>query len=133
MTPLQRMILIGPIIVFGIVSGALNGHAHDWYTGTRDPVTQSGCCGGHDCAAVPLDADWIRPVAEGLRVVMTLEQSKQVNPYSQSPVDTVVPWSRVQSPPADASGPPAIYHVCIAAYQRIQNGGVYCLFAVPSL
>jgi len=40
--------------------------AHDWYSSTADPVYQSRCCGGHDCAPVkPKARSWIvhRPPA----------------------------------------------------------------------
>ena len=121
------------IVVTAMLVLAEMAQAHDWYSSTRDPVTTSGCCGGNDCAPVPLDADWVQPVKDGFHVVMTLEQSKKINPYSVAPIDAFVPWSRVQSPPAGISGPPALYHVCISAVQRSVRGGIYCLFAVPSL
>lgn len=28
--------------------------AHEWYTGKTDPVTGFGCCGGSECAPIPV-------------------------------------------------------------------------------
>lgn len=130
---MKTLIVIICLALAALLMWMAQAHAHDWYTSTRDPESRASCCGGHDCAAVPLDADWIQPVADGFHVVMTLEQSRQINPYSQAPVDTVVPWSRVQVPPPGAETVPALYHLCIAPSQRLIRGGVYCLFAVPGL
>jgi hypothetical protein len=71
--------------------------AHDWYGSTSDPVYQSNCCGGHDCA--PVDPAWVSEVSEGYRLTMTADQARTVNPSAAFPVDAVIPWSRIQSPP----------------------------------
>jgi hypothetical protein len=66
---------------------ARQGHAHDWYSSTSDPVYQSSCCGGHDCA--PVDPAWVSDTAEGYRLRMTIEQAKTVNPSADAPVDAI--------------------------------------------
>jgi hypothetical protein len=102
--------------------------AHDWYSSTSDPVYQSNCCGGHDCA--PVDPAWVSEQREGYRLTMTLDQARTVNPSAQAPVDAVVPWSRIQSPPnADH-----MYYACI--YERDRGAprhGVICFFATPTM
>jgi hypothetical protein len=55
--------------------------AHDWYSSTADPVFQSNCCGGHDCA--PVDPAWVSEVSEGYRLTMTANQARTVNPAAQ--------------------------------------------------
>ena len=100
--------------------------AHDWYSSTSDPVYQSSCCGGHDCA--PVDSAWVSEEREGYRLTMTLDQARTVNPSAQSPVDAIVPWSRIQSPPhADHE-----FYACIYDRDRAPpRKGVICFFATP--
>jgi hypothetical protein len=100
--------------------------AHDWYSSTSDPVYQSSCCGGHDCA--PVDSAWVSEEREGYRLTMTLDQARTVNPSAQSPVDAIVPWSRIQSPPhADHE-----FYACIYDRDRAPpRNGVICFFATP--
>jgi hypothetical protein len=102
--------------------------AHDWYSSTSDPVYQSNCCGGHDCA--PVDPAWVSEQREGYRLTMTLDQARTVNPSAQAPVDAVVPWSRIQSPPkADH-----MFYACIYESNRTApRHGVICFFATPTM
>lgn len=101
--------------------------AHDWYSGT-------GCCGGSDCNAIPLNSDWVTPVKQGYHVQLTVEQAMTINPKAKNRVDEIVSWNsnKLKSPPplkpGQTYGAPAIYHLCIAP-----SGYVYCLFAVPGL
>lgn len=102
--------------------------AHESYTGRNDPVTTLGCCGGSDCAPVPLTADWVQPVKEGYRVTLTVEQAQHFNKYASRPIDVVVPYSRVMvigTVLKPYTGPPALYHICIVTNQ------LRCLFATP--
>ncbi len=102
--------------------------AHDWYSSTSDPVYQSNCCGGHDCA--PVDPAWVSEVGEGYRLTMTADQARTVNPEAQSPVDAVIPWSRIQSPPKAEHE----FYACI--YDRDRTAprhGVICFFATPTM
>jgi hypothetical protein len=109
--------------------------AHDWYAQRTDPQTNSRCCGIADCAPVPLWADWIQPTKDGLHVKMSILETRMINRNSQAPIDEVVLWNRVQSPPlaANANAVPALYHVCISAYPMGTLSRIFCLFAVPSL
>lgn len=110
---------------------AAPAHAHDWYKDHHDPITGFTCCGGdEDCAPVPLDADWVRPVEGGFQVTMTAEQAHAINKNMTMPVNAFIPWARVMSPPADAGGyghVPALYHVCV------WGNGLKCMFVVPGL
>lgn len=127
------LVIFAMIVATLILWFAIPAKAHDWYAQRTDPQTNSRCCGGNDCAPVPLDADWIRPAKGGFHVVMTLEETRLVNPNSQAPVDEIVLWNRMQSPGLDANGIPALYHVCISAYPMGTLSRIFCLFAVPSL
>src|SRR4029078_2848367 len=106
--------------------GARLASAHDWYSSTADPVFQSNCCGGHDCA--PVDPSWVSEVQDGYHLTMTLDQARTVNPAAQAPVDAVVPWSRIQSPPnADH-----LFYACIYDTDRAApRHGLICFFATP--
>ncbi|TMJ35180.1 MAG: helix-turn-helix domain-containing protein [Alphaproteobacteria bacterium] len=102
--------------------------AHDWYSSTADPVYQSNCCGGHDCA--PVDSEWVSEVAEGYRLKMTIDQARTVNPAAETPVDAVVPWSRIQSPPTATHA----FYACIYDRDRAApRYGVICFFATPTM
>jgi hypothetical protein len=102
--------------------------AHDWYSSSQDPVYQSSCCGGNDCA--PVESEWVSEVTNGYRLTMTLEQSLTINPNSVAPVDAIIPWSRVQSPPhADHQ-----FYACIYDQDRaMPRKGVICFFATPTM
>lgn len=67
-------------LVFAALLLTRPAHAHSWYSGTNDPVTQMGCCGGTDCAEIP-DAD-VRQTASG--------------GYVYLPTGEEIPQSRVQ-------------------------------------
>ncbi|MFZ5677127.1 MAG: hypothetical protein ACOZAM_29550 [Pseudomonadota bacterium] len=100
--------------------------AHDWYSSTSDPVFQSSCCGGNDCA--PVDPAWVSEVREGYRLTMTVDQARTVNPLAQAPVDAVVPWTRIQSPPNGDH----MFYACIYDTDRsAPRHGVICFFATP--
>lgn len=102
--------------------------AHDWYSYTSDPVFQSSCCGGSDCA--PVDPAWVSEVSEGYRLTMTIDQARTVNPLAQAPVDAVVPWSRIQSPPDGDH----MFYACIYDMDRAApRHGVICFFATPTM
>ncbi len=50
------------IILALLLCLAKAAHAHDWYTGTRNPVNGQGCCGGKDCH--PLMTDELNRLTE---------------------------------------------------------------------
>jgi hypothetical protein len=109
------------IIVCLVVILAGSASSHEFYSSTRDPVSNSNCCGGNDCASIP--PGWVTQDRDGFHIVLTLEQSKKVNPKSQLPIDAFVPWSRIQrSPDFDV-------HLCIYQSDREPpNRGVICFW-----
>lgn len=105
-------------------------HAHSWYSSTSDPKFQSNCCGGHDCA--PVNPGWVSETKEGYHLQMTLEQARTVNPATQAPVDAIIPWDRVQTPPSAGQG--EAFHACIYDSDRAPpRMGVICFFATPTM
>lgn len=101
------------VSMFGSVA-----EAHGWYS-------ETGCCGGDDCGE--LDPAWVTPVKDGYHVVMTLEQTRRVNPKSEAPIDTVVPWASIKKPPKNATG--GKFHACL--YEKDRSGplhGIICFF-----
>lgn len=121
------MIIAKPIALIALLFLALlwwawPSHAHEWYKNT-------GCCSGSDCAAVPLDADWVQPTKGGYQVDLTAEQAALINPEAHLPVHEFIEGTRVRMPPAKAMGDPALYHLCIPS----GFSGVYCLFVVPGM
>lgn len=117
--------LWGAIFFFAIT---IQSNAHDWYSSTSDPVYQSSCCGGNDCA--PLDSAWVAEEKGGFRLKMNLEQTRTVNPNASVPIDAFIPMNRVQSPPkSDAE-----YYACVYDHDRdTPREGVICFFATPTM
>lgn len=101
--------------------------AHDWYTGTRDPVTNGGCCGGSDCAILAVTPGVIEAVDTGYRLRLSAAQAKAINPARNLPVDTLILWERVQ-PSLDGN-----FHLCISALPSVyMQADFYCFWAPPS-
>lgn len=69
---------------------ALPATAHDWYGGTRDPVTQDQCCGERECHRIDATAVLALPNGDFL-----------VRPHKW-----VIPRERVQA------SPDMNYHIC---------------------
>lgn len=69
----------------------------------------------------------ISATADGIRVQLSLERTRTINPYSTEPLDGLVEWARVQ-PSEDGN-----WHICISATTRAYPfNGVFCLFAPPN-
>ncbi len=101
--------------------------AHDWYSAKRDPVYGWSCCGGHDCARWAIRKGSISAEPTGLRVRLTLEETRAINPLAEYPIDALVVWPRIQ-PSEDGD-----WHLCVMSHARSpETGGVYCLFQPPS-
>ncbi len=77
--------------------------AHDWFTGTHDPVTGYSCCGGSDCAVLR-DED-VRAIKGGY-IVVSLPRGFPGADTVSLPI--LIPNSRAQ-PGKD----PAHYAMCI--------------------
>ena len=107
--------------------------AHDWYVGKRDPVTGSSCCTTSatakygDCAQLIIEPGVLTGEVDGYRLRLTAEQAQRINPLRTSPVDTIIPWERVQ---ASEDGN---YHLCIPRF-AVPNmqADFYCFWAPPN-
>jgi hypothetical protein len=107
----------------------------DPYGGKTDPVHGNGCCGGSDCDVLKVEPGMLEGEGDDLRLRMTLEQAKKINPYRTKPVDTIIRHGRVQDS-WDGN-----YHVCIRSHDPtvpfsgepdIEKGAVYCFWAPPN-
>jgi hypothetical protein len=124
---LAVLITAALLCLFPIGVLIVRAEAHEWYSMRRDPVTGQSCCGGNDCSRWKIRAGSIKAEKEGFRVVLTLEETFAINPYSQAPIDAVVRYDRVQ---ASEDGD---WHLCISIHRRDDwIKGVYCLFQPPS-
>ena len=95
------------------------------YTKRRDPKYGNGCCGGQDCNILPIGS--VTAEADGLRVILTLEQAKKINPTIEKGINALVIWSRVMD------SPDLHFRGCIRdSYRHDERNGVLCLFAPPS-
>jgi hypothetical protein len=100
--------------------------AHSWYSGKRDPIfNTTTCCGSSDCRELPSHAMSITASGD-LRVTLTLEEARRINPARTEPFDAVIPFDRIQ--PSEDGSP----HICLMAKDRISEGdqrqGFFCIF-----
>ena len=102
--------------------------AHSWYQNKTDPVYMQSCCGLLDCAPWIIQPGELSAEEHGLRVRLSLERTRQINPLSQAPIDALVIWERVQ-PSEDGN-----WHICLmSSFRAGDRGGVYCLFQPPDI
>ena len=112
------------LFVLPLLASISAASAHDEYPGTKDPVTGRLCCSTSagdsygDCDVLNVTATNLTPEADGYRVILTLEEARQINPFATMPVDQIVPWNRVQ----DAKD--GRYRICVNRW-----GQVICFFA----
>ena len=106
---------------------AVPAAAHDWYTGTIDPVTLGSCCGTQDCAALKIEPGVLEGHVDGYRLRLTAEQAAKINPLRKMPVDTIIKWERIQPSP-DGS-----FHLCLPTYPTpTMRADFFCFWAPPS-
>ena len=115
-----------------LLLAAVPAEAHSWYSQMRDPIFNgTTCCGGSDCAPLPPHA--ISFVNGELRVTLTLEEAKRINPARVEPFDAIIPFDRIQPVPPDGTAEP---HICLMASDRVAYGdkrqGFYCIFLPPN-
>jgi hypothetical protein len=112
-------------VVLGVM--ASSAFAHSWYSGKTDPVYGQSCCGGTDCAQWKILPGELSAEEDGIRVRLSHERTKLINPYSQAPIDALVKWDRVQ-PSEDGN-----WHLCLmTSFRAGERGGIYCLFMPPN-
>ena len=104
--------------------------AHSWYSQKRDPIyNMTTCCGGSDCRELPSHSMSITPQGD-LRVTLTLEEARRINPARIEPFDAVIPFERIQ---VSEDGSP---HICLMASDRAALGdlrqGFFCIFLPPN-
>lgn len=101
--------------------------AHEWYGKRRDPIygKTTTCCGGTDCA--PLPAHAIKASPDGsIRVSLTLEEARAINPRRDEPFDEIIPFDRLQ---VSEDGRP---HICLMPRKTDERRGFYCIFLPPN-
>lgn len=118
------MVVVCIVLMAFVVLFNTPAMAHEWYSGTNDPVSGYGCCGGSDCHTIP--AKWLIQEGDGYRVRLTLEQTRYVNPGSSSPIDAFIPRSRIQD------SQESNYAICLYSSTRTAPSyGVICFFEPP--
>lgn len=125
-------------LILGLIGGliwmAATAHAHDWFSGRTDPVTNVRCCGGSDCASIP--AEWfddgsIIETKDGFYFNLTAKQSLQINFEANYPVKEFIPWARIQMSSDDGTVQPkdpahkSGFAVCIWGRE------IKCIFKPP--
>lgn len=114
------------LIMLGMFS-ANAALAHSWYSDRRDPVYGiTKCCGNTDCAPLPAHAIKITP--EGLRVTLTPDEARIINPARRSGFDKIIDFDRIQ---VSEDGKP---HICLMTHEMENDlrEGYYCIFLPPS-
>jgi hypothetical protein len=103
---------------------SLTAEAHSWYSEKRDPIySQTTCCGGSDCAPLPAHAISITPDGD-LRITLTVEEARRINPVRRYGFDRVIQFERIQN---SEDGTP---HICLMAHdmENDPREGYYCVF-----
>jgi hypothetical protein len=120
----MRYILVVLAVLIGYTGMA---QSHEWYSTRRDPVfNTTTCCGGTDCAPIPAHAMKVTP--DGLRVTLTAEEARQINPRRYEAFDKLIEFDRIQT---SEDGQP---HICLQPTQNEYDSrqGYYCIFLTPN-
>jgi len=127
---MHRRLTLAAISAAFFFLAAAPAAAHEWYSGRRDPIfNTTTCCGNSDCAPLPAHAMSFTPDGE-LRVTLSLEEARLINPARQEPFDEVIPFERIQT--AEDGRP----HICLMERNRGAEGdrrqGFFCIFLPPT-
>jgi hypothetical protein len=100
--------------------------AHDWFTDKNNLEGLGRCCGGNDCAEVPMEmieSGAVQPTATGFAVDLSVAQAQHFNKQQSKPVHQDIPSSMVQ--PSESHDPNGSgYALCIYPVDVIR-----CFFA----
>lgn len=102
-------------------------NAHSWYSERRDPIyNQTSCCGGTDCRELPPHAIQITP--EGLRITLTVEEARAINPVRRYGFDKLISFDRIQVSEDGKA------HICLQPHDDPNDPreGYYCIFLPPN-
>jgi hypothetical protein len=103
---------------------SLTADAHSWYSEKRDPIyNATSCCGGLDCAPLPAHAISITPDGN-LRITLTVEEARRINPIRRYGFDKVINFDRIQNSEDGRA------HICLQPHDAIEDPreGYYCIF-----
>jgi hypothetical protein len=117
--------ILSAAVLAALTSSAL---AHSWYGERRDPVfSATTCCGGLDCAPLPPHAISITPDGQ-LRVTLTVEEARRINPIRRYGFDKIISFDRIQ---LSEDGTP---HICLQPHDDPNDlrEGYYCIFLPPT-
>lgn len=125
---MRRLLKLAALVAaFLFVAPIVAALAHQPYTGLKDPVTKSSCCGSADCAVFKIEPGMLTGEVDGYRLRLTEEQARRINPVRSGPVDTLIPWDRVQ-PSWDGN-----HHLCLPNYKVPHMAAdFYCYWAPPN-
>ncbi len=121
-----------PLIAAALIAVTVPALAHDEYTGARDPVTGGLCCstatkdGYGDCHTLEIRPGTIEGTPDGYRIRLTAEEAQRINPIRRTPVDTVVPFERVQE------SKDGKYRICIPPSAPAVAPDFFCFWAPPN-
>jgi hypothetical protein len=123
---MHRRLTLAAISAAFLVLATASAAAHEWYSQRRDPIYSTTTCrGGHDCAPLPAHAMTFTPDGD-LRVTLSLEEARLINPGRIEPFDEVIPFDRIQT--AEDGRP----HICLMRLKTDQRQGFYCIFLPPT-
>lgn len=126
---MRRLFVLAALVAaFLILAPVMSAFAHDPYTGLRDPRTGGLCCGGEDCAILNVRPGTLSFAEDGIRLRLTEEEARLINPKRIGPVDTVIPVDRIQETPKEWG---ANFRVCIPTENlpRVRERDFFCFWA----
>lgn len=123
---MRRLVVLAALVAAFVFLVPVIASAHEWYSGKRDPIYRmTTCCGGNDCAPLPAHAISFTPSGD-LRVTLSLEEARRINPARVEPFDEVIPFERVQT--AEDGRP----HICLMSMNLDERQGFFCIFLPPN-
>jgi hypothetical protein len=129
---MRRLLVLAALVAaFVFLAPIVAALAHDPYWGLRDPQTGGLCCGGEDCAILDVKPGTLTTGEDGIRLQLTEAEARLINPKRVGPVDTVIPFERIQPTPPEWG---ANYRVCIPTENlpRVRDRDFFCFWAPPN-
>jgi hypothetical protein len=123
----MRLLKLAALVAaFVFLVPVVSAFSHEWYSQRRDPIFNGTTrCGGFDCAPLPAGSISYTPGGD-LRVTLSLEQARLINPGRIEPFDAVIPFERIQT--AEDGQP----HICLMRHSFDDRQGFYCIFLPPN-
>jgi hypothetical protein len=111
-------------LVLAMILAATPAASHEWYTSQKNAGGE-GCCGGEDCAPVPVRAP-VHRVGDGYDVTLQKTDLPSLA-ISRDPKLTALGWAVFHYSGNPGLSPDGFIHACIAGSDVVRRR-IRCLF-----